>query len=73
VHRFNPDTRSGDVVTDGGELLPFTTATLDSSPFRLLRPGQRLTVTVGGAGKDAYVTAVALGGVGVVPDTPSRP
>lgn len=73
VHSFDQATRSGSVVTDDGELLPFAGSALDSSPMRLLRPGQRLTVTVTGSGRDASVTGLALGTVGVVPDKPSRP
>ena len=73
VHRFDPETRSGSVVTDGGELLPFDTDAFDASPLRHLRPGQRLTVTLAGDGPDARVTRLALGSLGVVPPKPSRP
>lgn len=73
AHHFDPDTRSGSVVTDDGELLHFDASAFDTSPLHQLRPGQRLTVTVAGAGKDAKVTGLALGTVGVVPAKPSRP
>jgi 2-phospho-L-lactate guanylyltransferase len=73
AHSFDPATRAGHVVTDDGELLPFDGRVFDESPLRLLRPGQRLTVTVTGTGKDARATSLALGTVGVVPDHPSRP
>jgi 2-phospho-L-lactate guanylyltransferase len=73
VHRFDPSSRSGTVVTDEGVLLPFDEEVFESSPMRLLRPGQRLTVHVAGTGRDARVTRMALGQVGVVPDKPSRP
>ena len=73
VHRFDPTTRSGTVVTDEGVLLPFDEQVLDSSPMRLLRPGQRLTVQVSGTGREAHVTRMALGQVGVVPEKPSTP
>lgn len=73
VHQFDPATRGGSVVTDGGELLPFEAPAFDTSPLRWLRPGQRLTVTVEGTGTQARVTSLALGSVGVVPAKPSRP
>jgi 2-phospho-L-lactate guanylyltransferase len=73
VHRFDPATRSGVVVTDDGELLPFGGPTFDESPLRLVRPGQRLTVEVTGTGTEARVTRIALTTVGVVPSKPSRP
>jgi hypothetical protein len=73
VHHFDPATRSGTVITDDGELLPFGGTAFDESPLRLLRPGQRLTVTVSGAGSQARVTTLALGSVGVVPAKPSQP
>jgi len=73
VHRFDPTTRSGSVVTDAGVVLPFTPEAFDASPLRTLRPGQRLTVTATGAGAQATVTALALGLVGVVPSRGSRP
>jgi hypothetical protein len=73
VHRFDPTTRSGSVVTDTGVVLPFATDVFDASPLRMLRPGQRLTVTVAGSGTGAKVTGLALGLVGVVPSRTSRP
>jgi hypothetical protein len=73
VYSFDPATGGGSVVTDDGEVLPFGGKTFDESPLRMLRPGQRLTVTVVGAGKEQHVTGLALGNVGVVPAKPSRP
>jgi hypothetical protein len=73
VHRFDPTTRSGSVVTDAGVVLPFTSGAFDASPLRTLRPGQRLTVTVTGTGERTTVTSLALGLVGVVPTRSSRP
>jgi hypothetical protein len=73
VYSFDPATGSGSVVTDDGEVLPFGAKAFDESPLRLARPGQRLTVTVAGTGKGAHVTGLALGVVGVLPATPSRP
>jgi hypothetical protein len=72
-HSFDPDSRAGSVVTDDGVLLPFSGEVFDASPLRLLRPGQRLTVTVGGTGAGAHVTSIALESVGVVAARPSRP
>jgi hypothetical protein len=73
AHSFDPDSRAGTVVTDGGVLLPFSGEVFDASPLRLLRPGQRLTVTVAGTGGGAHVASLALESVGVVPNRPSRP
>ena len=73
VHRFDPDSRSGSVVTDAGVLLPFDGEVFDASPLRLLRLGQRLTVAVEGTGRAARVTALALETVGVVSSRVSRP
>ena len=73
VHRFDPTTRSGSVVTDAGVVLPFTSGAFDTSPLRTLRAGQRLTVTVTGTGERTTVTSLALGLVGVVPTRSSRP
>jgi 2-phospho-L-lactate guanylyltransferase len=73
VHRFDPRTHAGVVVTDDGVLVPFSAETFDASPLRLLRPGQRLTVTVSGSGAQQQVSAIALGTVGQPPGRPSRP
>jgi hypothetical protein len=73
VFHFDPTTNNGDVVTDEGVLLPFSRQVLEESALRTLRPGQRLTVTVDGAGTQARVTAIGITNVGVVPKKPSRP
>ena len=73
VHRFDPATHAGAVVTDDGVLVPFSGETFDASPLRLLRPGQRLTVTVSGSGTQLQVSGLALGTVGHAPGRPSRP
>jgi hypothetical protein len=73
VSRFDPATRTGNVVTDGGVLLPFDAEAFDASPFVTLRAGQRLSITVAGAGAATHATGLALGSVGVVPAKPSRP
>jgi 2-phospho-L-lactate guanylyltransferase len=73
VHRFDPTTRSGSVVTDDGLLVPFDADAFGKSRLRHVRTGQRLTVVVEGAGPDARVVAMSLGTVGVPPARPSRP
>ena len=73
VHRFDPTTRSGSVLTDTGVVLPFASSVFDASPLRTLRTGQRLTVTVSGSGAHTVVSGLALGLVGVISTHPSRP
>jgi 2-phospho-L-lactate guanylyltransferase len=73
VHRFDPATRSGSVVTDEGLLVPFDASAFADSSLRHVRTGQRLTVVVEGAGSDAHVVAMSLGTVGRAPARPSRP
>lgn len=67
VHRFDPETGSGSVLTDDGTVLPFDAEAFATSPLRLLRIGQRLTVTVEGSSATAHVTGLALETVGIVP------
>lgn len=62
VHRFDPETGSGAVLTDSGEVLLFTAAALEHSGLRHLRPGQRLDVEQ----HDGTVTTLALGTIGAV-------
>jgi 2-phospho-L-lactate guanylyltransferase len=73
VHRFDPNTFSGAVVTDDGVLLPLDRTVVESSALRTLRVGQRLTIDVEGRGRDARVSRIALESVGHVPSRPSRP
>jgi hypothetical protein len=73
VHRFDPVTHEGSVVTDAGELLPFDAQAFAGSRLRHVRLGQRLTVTVEGAGSQARVVALSLGTVGLPPRRISRP
>ena len=73
VHSFDPDSRSGSVVTDEGIVVPLAPTALADSALRTLRPGQRLTVTLTGRGMQARVTQIAIESVGVVPTRPSRP
>ncbi len=73
VHRFDPATGAGTVVTDDGLVLPFDPEAFAASRLRHLRTGQRLTVEVSGEGPDAVVVGLALGTVGLPPTRPSRP
>ena len=73
VHRYDPRTSSGAVVTDDGVVLAFTAAAFGTSRLRHLRVGQRLTVTVTGDGPTRAVTAMSLGTVGSAPGPVSRP
>mgnify|MGYP003379285155 CR=1 FL=1 len=64
---------AGSVITDTGTVLPFTPQAFASTRLRHLRPGQRLTVTVEGSGAQAWVTAMRLGNVAVVPRRTPHP
>ena len=48
VSGFDPATRSGQVLTDDGVGLRFSRDVFDASGLRLLRPGQRVRVTLAG-------------------------
>jgi hypothetical protein len=73
VHRFDPATGAGSVITDAGLVLPFDAGAFDASRLRHVRTGQRLTVKVEGEGPEMVVVAMALGTVGLPPARPSRP
>jgi len=73
VHSFDPNTRSGTLVTDAGVLVPLDRQVVEDSALRTLRQGQRLTVTLAGRGAAARVTSIAIETVGMVPSRPSRP
>jgi 2-phospho-L-lactate/phosphoenolpyruvate guanylyltransferase len=73
VARFDPRTTSGEVVTDTGLLLPFGPEAFSTSGLRHVRAGQRLTVSLEGAGAAAVVVAMRLETVGVVPGRRSLP
>ena len=73
VHRFDPATGAGTVVTDAGLVLPFDEQAFAASRLRHLRTGQRLTVEVAGEGPQTVVVRLALGTVGRAPARPSRP
>jgi cold shock CspA family protein len=46
VHRFDPDTRSGEVIRDDGTVLAFAASVFDASGLRHLRVGQRLSLDI---------------------------
>lgn len=73
VHRFDPVSGAGSVLTDNGTVLPFTAEAFAGSGLRLVRVGQRLTVVVEGQGAEALVTGLKLETVGRVPTRPARP
>jgi|tagenome__1003787_1003787.scaffolds.fasta_scaffold12108756_2 cold shock CspA family protein len=60
VATFDPQHRTGTLVLDDGSELPFGEAAFAASGLRLLRPGQRLTITTG---EDGRVIRVSLGGI----------
>jgi 2-phospho-L-lactate guanylyltransferase len=74
VHRFDPLTGSGSVLTDEGLLIPFGQDALAGSGLRHLRTGQRLTIVLAedpsattgepAAGPAPRVAAMHLGTVG---------
>jgi 2-phospho-L-lactate guanylyltransferase len=61
VYRYDPQTYTGSVLTDEGIVLPFDVEALRLSGLRHLRPGQRLTVEQGEAGR---ITGLTLGTIG---------
>ena len=61
VYRYDPQTYVGSVLTDEGVVLPFDVEALRLSGLRHLRPGQRLTVELGEAGR---ITGLTLGTIG---------
>ncbi len=73
VHRFDPATGNGSVVTDAGVVLPFDAEAFAGSGLRHVRTGQRLTVVVEGSDADAHVVALRLETVGRITQPPSRP
>lgn len=65
VHEFDPATGAGSVLLDDGRRLAFGADAFLASGLRLLRVGQRLTVTVG---DDVHeVTRLGVLGVPGVP------
>jgi cold shock CspA family protein len=56
VRSYDADTRAGSVFTDDGTVLEFDAAALAGSPLRLLRPGQRVRLSLDPAGAVAALT-----------------
>jgi hypothetical protein len=53
--------------------MPFDAEAFATSGLRLLRPGQRLGITVAGEGTGPAVTSMWLESVGLAPSLPYRP
>ncbi len=62
VYRFDAGTGAGAVLTDSGDVLPFTAAALEHSGLRHVRPGQRLTAERRGD----EIVRLTLGTIGAV-------
>lgn len=65
VHTFDDATGSGTVLLDDGSALPFSGSAFAASGLRMLRPGQRVRLTVEGEGDDrtvVFLTIVTLAG-----------
>lgn len=70
VSAFDPATGAGSLVTDDGQSLEFPAAAFENSGLRLLRPGQRVSVSRDDAAVITLVTLVgfrSLGGAQTVP------
>jgi cold shock CspA family protein len=73
VHRFEPATGTGSVLTDDGLVLPFDAEAFAASTLRHLRTGQRVSVEVEGQDDAAHVVELWLESVGAVPRPPGHP
>jgi 2-phospho-L-lactate guanylyltransferase len=62
VRTFDPETHSGSVLLDDGVELPYDGPAFDASRLRLLRPGQRVRVTIDGepATRVTFLTVATL-------------
>jgi len=60
VATFDADTHTGTLLLDDGSELPFPAAAFDASGLRLLRLGQRVTIS---AGPDGAISKVELPGI----------
>lgn len=56
VQAFDPSDRSGSVLLDDGSALPFAASAFAAGGLRLLRPGQRVRITVA----DETVVAITI-------------
>jgi cold shock CspA family protein len=60
VSRYDEQSHDGDVLLDDGLELPFSAQALQGTGLRLLRPGQRVRVTVAGEGAERHVAALQI-------------
>ena len=60
VSRYDERSHEGDVLLDDGLELPFSAQALHGTGLRLLRPGQRVRVTVAGDGAERHVEALQI-------------
>ena len=51
VATFDPQTRTGTLLLDDGTEIAFPAPAFDGSRFRLLRPGQRVSVDTDASGR----------------------
>ena len=60
VSRYDEHSHGGAVLLDDGLELPFAAQALEGTGLRLLRPGQRVRVTVVGEGAGRHVDALQI-------------
>lgn len=60
ISAYDASTRTGRLLLDDGVELSFPADALAGTGLRLLRPGQRVRVTVDGAGPDLAVRALQI-------------
>lgn len=62
VHRFDPESLAGEVITDNGRVLPFPAGAFLRSGLRTLRVGQRLNVDIGPDGiRRVWIEGIGAG------------
>ncbi|MEU6810595.1 hypothetical protein [Streptomyces sp. NPDC046831] len=60
AYRYDPESRSGQVLLDDGTPVPFDAPAFDAGGLRLLRPGQRVRIETEGEGAALRITLVTL-------------
>lgn len=60
IATFDEQSRSGTLLLDDGAELGFGAPVFDASQFRLLRSGQRVTITLDASGRVTLVTLPGL-------------